>query len=139
MATVFAYCVSLLSGIIARYIYGILFGFLNVMVNWQVFSVNKIYFNKLYLHILWISSEFIFALITIIVLKALGQTTPGLIIYFLFISPSFIFAQTSFRRPENLFYFDVQGKTPMEKFRAVNRWEALSRIVGIFICLLILR
>jgi len=141
MSTILAYSVSILSGVVARFIYGVLFGFLNVITpSFIQFFPERIkkHSNKIYFHILWTSSEFVFAFVTILVFKHFGQTFPGLMIYLLFLSPFFVMISFSMRKPENLFYFNDTIEHSPNDFRRINRREAISRCIGIILCLLII-
>lgn len=138
MLPILAYCASLLSGYVAKSVYTVIFGLVNIIVPRSVFlphSRIRKYYIRFYLHTFWVSSEFVFALVTILVLKALGQSFPGLIVYFLLLPPCFVFVSTKMGFSENLFYFDPTGENPPTDFRATNRIQAISGFIGVFICL----
>jgi len=147
--TILAYGLALLSGFVAKFIYGIIYGFLYSLFPTSI--IMKLlpkfiseHHNKLYLHVLWISSEFLSTLIACIIISRFGITINWIFIFLLCLSPVLILSSKSMRKPENYGYFNLilQMEDPtkdiIRQIAFINKMEGISRIVGVFLCLYII-
>ena len=149
MKTLLVYGLALLAGILAKYIYGVIYGFIYFILPTSIIfkflpkPVLK-HLNKLYLHLLWISSEFLSTLVAYIILSRFDLAMNWIFIFLLFLGPVFIFNSKSIRKPENYGYFNFILQTedvPKDMSRQIviiNRMEGISRIIGLFLYLYII-
>lgn len=125
VTAVLAYCLSPICGIIARFLFGIMFG--------AIASATPLT-GKAYLHALWLSGEAVFAIVTILVFQSFGMPVTALLFLILLTSPGLIFFSPSIRKPENAFYFGLESEPTKTMVQRVNRLEALSRFLATTIC-----
>ena len=133
---------ALLGGFVAGWIYSLVFG-----AAYSILPAGPLhrwrYHNRLYLHFVWFSRQFITtfvscALLTIFGVAIFDAAVSWPLIFLLSITPAFVFFSQRLRRSENLGYFNlfVPDETKFaesERFIVItNRLEAVSRIVGLF-------
>ena len=134
LAIVVGYIAKFLSNILFGLIFNILFGKLIKLSD----SINRFY-NKIYLHLLWITNAFVSTFISLQVLKYFGTETSYIFIFILFLPAVFIFNSKKNTKPEYAGYFNFlipsekYNKSPEQYSIILNRLEGLSNILGIFI------
>ena len=150
MTIILVYTLAVFTGMLVKFLYGIIYGFIGSIIPTSTIlkllpkSISENH-NKFYLHLLWFSSEFLSTLAAYIVLSKFNFTINFIFVFLLCINPIFILYSKSMRKPENLGYFNLIYQT--ENFTKdmgnqiifINRVEGISRIIGLFFCLLILK
>lgn len=143
--TFLKYVLAILVGSFASYVFGILYGILMLPSRRLHFhgALEK-HFNKIYLHLLWFLSSLLYTAVAYMVLKQFNSTISFVFIFLLFLRPALLLNSRKLRKPENAGYFNflnsdgVRGDDTSRYTLAVNTLEALTRISGIFLCLLLL-
>jgi MFS family permease len=138
------YLLALAGGFVAGWVYSFLFGAVYSVLPTGAFQRWR-HHNKLYLHWLWISRQFVTTLVAFWVFTYFGLVISWPFIFLLCAPPAFILFSKQLPRPENLGYFNLflpnEAKlTDTDRYIVLtNRLEGVSRIAGLFVALYVAR
>jgi len=136
---------ALLDGFVSGWIYSFMFG-----AAYSILPAGPLhrwrYHNKLYLHFVWFSRQFVTTFVACALLTTFGvaifdAAVSWPLIFLLSITPAFLFFSQRLRRPENLGYFnlllpDETKLAQSDRFIVItNRLEGVSRLAGLFAAL----
>lgn len=144
MKLLLVYVLAIGIGILFQYFYGILYGaaaavLVPASLLRRLPATFAKHHNKLYLHLLWISSQLGATVTACFVLNRFEVPIGFSFIFLLCAGPALVFNSGALRKPENLGYFNFSITSAERYIVITNRLEGLSRMIGLFAGLLLIR